>query len=166
VEFRVSPTPPTCSTIKPGRFSRHEGGGGHCHETVADGECVSVRLTHVTETQPHQLPFSHAKLNSTLIIQCASLKIQPFTSHHSQSIQPSSPTSPFSHHFQHSYCDFPTVTVMSSLRPAIFNVRPGFAIYDAPSVRLLQRQDPILMQNRPSAQVTVGWLHVNLHPPH
>ena len=44
--------------------------------------------------------------------------------------------------------------------------RPGFAIYDAPSVRLLQRQDPILMQNRPSAQVTVGWLHVNLHPPH
>ena len=44
--------------------------------------------------------------------------------------------------------------------------RPGLAIYDAPSVRLLQRQDPILMQNRPSAQVTVGWLHVNLHPPH
>ena len=40
--------------------------------------------------------FGDLKLNTN---HYTSLKIQPFTSHHSQSIQPSSPTSPFSHSF-------------------------------------------------------------------
>ena len=66
--FGLPPPPPHTRETYPIRFSRYEGGGELCHETVADGGHVSVRLTHVTETQPHHLPFSYTKLNSILII--------------------------------------------------------------------------------------------------
>ena len=101
--------PPLAQTREtdPCQFSRYEGGGELCHETVADGGHVSVRLTHVTETQPHHLPFSHAKLNSTLIIVLHS----KFNHSHLTIHNPSNHHHPHHHfliHFQYSYCDFPT----------------------------------------------------------